>query len=65
MTLKSRKQTEGCSRGVGWGGWARQMMGIEEGTCWDAHWVLYVSDESLNPIPETIITLYVNESGFK
>ena len=24
------------------------------------HWVLYVSDESLNSTPETIITLYVN-----
>ena len=33
--------------------------GIEEGTCWDEHWVLYVSSESLNSIPE-IITLYVN-----
>ena len=29
------------------GGWARCVMGIKEGTC-DEHWVLYVSDESLN-----------------
>ena len=35
-------------------------MGIKEGNCWDGHWVLYVSDESLNPTPETNITLYVN-----
>ena len=30
------------------GGWAKWVMGIKEGTCWDEHWVLYVSDESLN-----------------
>ena len=30
-----------------------------EGT-WDEHWVLYVSDESLNSASETNITLYVN-----
>ena len=37
-----------------WAGW---VMGIKEDTC-DDHWVLYVStDESLNPIPETDITL--------
>ena len=29
---------------------------IKEDTCWDEHWVLYVSDESLNSIPEIIIT---------
>ena len=34
-------------------------MGIKEGT-WDEHWVLYVSDESLNSTLEIIITLYVN-----
>ena len=34
-------------------------MGIKEGTC-DEHWVLYVSDESLNSTPETNIILYVN-----
>ena len=34
--------------------------GIKEGTCWDEHWVLYVSDESLNSTPETNITLYGN-----
>ena len=29
------------------------MMGIKEGTCGEEHWVLYVSDESLNFTPET------------
>ena len=31
------------------------VMGIKEGTC-DEHWVLYVSDKSLNFIPGIIIT---------
>ena len=35
-------------------------MGIKEGTCWDEHWVLYVSVESLGSTPETNSTLYVN-----
>lgn len=35
-------------------------MGIKESTCCDENRVLYVSDESLNSIPETTITLYVN-----
>ena len=30
------------------GRWARWVMGIKEGTCCDEHWVLDVSDESLN-----------------
>ena len=29
------------------------MMGIEEGTCWGEHWVLYVSDESRESTPKT------------
>ena len=41
------------------GGWVKQVMCIREGT-YDDHWVLYISDESLNPTPETNITLYVN-----
>ena len=41
------------------GGEVSGAMGIKEGTC-DEHWVLYVSDESLNSTPETNITLYVN-----
>ena len=44
-----------------WGGWATWVIDIKEGTCWDAHWVLYVSDESLST-PETNITPYVNEN---
>ena len=43
--------------GVGCGKW---VMGLKEGTCWDEHWVLYVSDESLNSTPETNSILYVN-----
>ena len=35
------------------------LMGIKEGSC-DEHQVLYVSDESLNSICETNITLEVN-----
>ena len=31
---------------------AKWVMSIKEGTC-DEHWVLYVSDESVNSIPET------------
>ena len=38
---------------------ARWGMGIKEGTCGE-HWILYVSDESLNSTSETIITLDVN-----
>ena len=41
------------------GGWARWVTGIKEGACSDEHWVLYVSDESLNSTPERNITLYV------
>ena len=42
------------------GKWA---MGIEEGTCWDEHWVLYVSNESWESTSEaknTLYTLYVS-----
>ena len=36
----------------------------EESTCWDAHWVLYVSDEPRESTPKTksiLYTLYVNQ----
>ena len=33
-------------------------MGIEEGTCWEEHWVLYVSNESQDSTPKTKSTLY-------
>ena len=39
------------------------VMGIEKGTCWDEHWVLYVSNESWESTPEaksTVYTLYVS-----
>ena len=39
------------------------VMVIEEGPCWDEHWVLYVSDESRESTPEaksTLHTLYVS-----
>ena len=42
--------------------------GIEEGTCWDEHWVLYVSDESRESTPKTmsrLYTLYVSQLGNK
>ena len=29
--------SEGCWWGVGWGGWAKWVMGIKEGTSWDEH----------------------------
>ena len=41
------------------GGWAKWVMGIKEGTC-NERWVLYVSDELLNSIPEINTVLYVN-----
>ena len=47
--------------GAGWGKWG---MGIEEGTCWDEHWVLYVSGEPRESTPKTkstLDTLYVSQ----
>ena len=32
------------------------MAGIKEDTRWEEHWLSYISDESLNSTPETIIT---------
>lgn len=49
----------------GGGGWARMGMGIKEGACCDQHWVLYVSEESLNLALETNITLQVNKLELK
>ena len=31
-------------------------MGSKKGICFDEHWVLYVSNESLNSTPQTNIT---------
>ena len=36
----------------GGGGRAKVARGIKEDTGWDEHWLLYISDESLNSIPE-------------
>ena len=54
-TLNDREQIEGWWSEVG--GRATWVMGIKEGTCYDQHWVFYVSDESLNSTPETNIAL--------
>ena len=46
---------------VGSGGRGRKMSDeLEEGTCWDEHWVSYVSDESRESAPEAKTTLYVS-----
>ena len=34
------------------------VMGTEEGTFWDEHWVLYVSNESQESTPKTKSTLH-------
>ena len=39
------------------GGWTKLVMGIKEGTCHVEHWVLYVTDESLNSISENNIAI--------
>ena len=39
------------------GGWVRQVMGMEECTHYDEHWVLHGSVESLYCIPGTHFTL--------
>ena len=35
-------------------------MGNKEGLDYEEHWVLYISDESVNSTPETSIILYIN-----
>ena len=35
--------TENKLRVVGWGERGKWVTGIEEGTCWDEHWVLYIN----------------------
>ena len=41
------------------GEWVKWVMGIKEDICVE-HWMLYVSNESLNSAPENNITLYVS-----
>ena len=57
--LNTENKLRVAGREVG-GGWGKWVMGIKEGTCWDEHWVLYVSDEFSGSIPETNAILYVN-----
>ena len=52
--LKYREQ----HRVDGVGERGKWVMGIEEGTCWDEHWVFYGSDESRESTPKTKSTLY-------
>ena len=52
----------------GSGGERKWVMGIEEGTCWDEHWVLRVSGESRESTPKTkstLYTLYVSQLDHK
>ena len=51
---------KGGGQGDGLNGWW-----AKEGTSSEDHWVLYVSDGWLHSIPETNITLYVNQLEFK
>lgn len=46
-------------------GCAKWVTGIKGGTCWDEHWMLFVSDGSLSSTPETKTTLYITELEFK
>ena len=58
-TLKYREQTEG---GWGLGERGKWVMGIEEGTYWDEHWVLHVSlGESTPKTKSTLYALYVSQ----
>ena len=58
--LKKKINTENKLKvdGEGLGGEGKCVMGIEEGICWDEHWVLYGSDESWESTPKTKSTLY-------
>lgn len=46
------------------GGRARWVMDIKEANC-EEPWVLYVSEKSLNSVPESNISLYANKIKFK
>ena len=50
---------------MGGGRRGKWMMDIKEGTCWEEHWVLYVSDESLGSTPEAKTTLHVDSLEIK
>ena len=36
-------------------GWAKWVRGIEEDTCWNGCWVLYVGDESLDLLLKSLL----------
>ena len=58
LNTENKLKVDGGSRERG-----KWVMGIEEGTWWDEHWVLYVSNESQVSTPEaksTLYTLYVS-----
>ena len=57
--VSNREQTMGLWREMG-GRQVRWVIGTKESPYCDEHWVLYVSDESLNSTLETDIALYVN-----
>ena len=56
--LKKKKTTEGYkSEEMGWkGNW---VIGPEEGSCGDKHWVLHATNESLNTTSEINDVVYV------
>ena len=58
LTVENKLNIAGGVMGGG-GGWPKWVTGIREVTR-DAHWMLYVSGESINSTPETNITLYIN-----
>jgi len=41
------------------GGWGNWVMGTEEGTGYDEHWVIYSTNESLNIISKINDVLYI------
>ena len=57
LTIGNNGRVDGGEVG---GGQIKWVMGIQEGTRFVECWMLYVRDESLNYIPETNITLYIN-----
>ena len=57
VTLDSGNQIDGYRR-EGVGVWGSLVVGIEEGTCCDNHWVLYTNNESWNTTSKTKDVLY-------
>ena len=58
LNTENEPRVDGGGKGGKW------MMGTEEGTCWDEHWVLYVSNkswESTLKTKSTLYTLYVSQ----